>query len=100
MPEVSTVPEKAVPCTVIVALPAFILTSPPKLDIEPDSYVNVPTLTDTFIAILIGITEVSKEYSSIVNSVPGPIVNLVLSAYFNIIPPSSPVWRKSHICNS
>ena len=36
-PEVSTVAEKAVPCTVTVAKPALILTSPPKLDTEPDS---------------------------------------------------------------
>ena len=27
---------------------SLILTSPPKLDTEPDSYVNDPTLTDTF----------------------------------------------------
>ena len=73
-------PEKAVPCTVIVALPALILTSPPKLDTSPDSYVNDPTLTDTFIANSIGTTEVSKANSSIVNSVLGPIVNLVPSA--------------------
>ena len=78
-PDVSTVAEKAVPCTVTVAKPALILTSPPRLDTAPYSYVNEPTLTDTFIANSIGTTEVSKANSSIVNSVFGPIVNLVSS---------------------
>ena len=84
-------PEKAVPCTVIVADAVFISTLPPRLDICPDSYVNVPTFTVVDMATIIGTLLVSKANSSIINSVLGPIVNLVSSTYFNIIPPSSPV---------
>ena len=54
-------------------------TSPPNFFTSPDSYVNVPTLIDMFIAISIGITDVSKANSSMINSVFGPIVNLVSS---------------------
>ena len=32
LPDCDTVAEKAVPCTVTVANPAFMFTSPPKLD--------------------------------------------------------------------
>ena len=80
LPDVSTVPDIAVPCIVIVAVGVNISTSPPNSDILPDSYVNVPTLTDMLIATSIGTILVSNANSSIIVSVLGPIVNLVSSA--------------------
>ena len=80
LPDVSTVPDIAVPCIVITAVGVNISTSPPNSDILPDSYVNVPTLTDMLIATSIGTILVSNANSSIIVSVLGPIVNLVSSA--------------------
>ena len=100
LPDVSTVPDIAVPCIVTVAVAVDMVTSPPNSDTLPDSYVNEPTLTVKSIATSIGTILVSNANSSMIVSVFGPIVNFVPSTYDKIIPPSSPVWRKSFICNS
>ena len=75
-------------------------TSPPSFLTCPDSYVNDPTLISIAIATLIGITSVSKANSSITNSVLGASVTLVPSLNNIFIAPSSPVCKKSAICNS